>query len=128
MLINLLTNAIKYTPNEGQIDVSVEKMDADTIRISVKDNGIGIAEQDHDKVFAAFERVENKYAMSQSGTGLGMPLTKKLAEVNNAELSFESELGIGSTFHLTLPAVEIAQVISIAVSYTHLTLPTICSV
>ena len=112
MLINLLTNAIKYTPKQGQIDVLVERISEDKIKISVKDSGIGIAKEDHAKVFAAFERVENQYAMSQSGTGLGMPLTKKLAEVNNAELGFKSELDKGSTFYLILPAVEIAQVAS----------------
>ena len=109
MLINLLSNAIKYTPSGGSIRVWAEKGESQ-IKIFVKDTGIGIAPEDHNKVFAAFERVENQYALSQIGTGLGMPLTKKLAEVNSGSVGFTSAPGEGSTFWLSLPVVKIAQV------------------
>ncbi len=100
MMINLLTNAVKYTQSGGIIDVWAERTPAGRIRINVKDSGIGIAESDRNKVFAPFERIDDEYAMSQVGTGLGMPLTKRLAEVNGGRIDFESELENGSTFFL----------------------------
>ena len=111
MLINLLTNAIKYTQNGGKIIVRAEKKE-NSVSIYVEDNGVGIAEQEQSKVFKAFERVDNQYSLNQVGTGLGMPLTKKLAEVNGGTVDFKSELNLGSTFWLTLPSVEIAQAVS----------------
>lgn len=105
MMINLLTNAVKYTPNGGAIDVWAERIPAGRIRISVKDSGIGILESDRQKVFAPFERIEDDYAMSQVGTGLGMPLTKRLAEVNQGRIDFESTHGKGSTFFLEFEGV-----------------------
>jgi len=107
MLINFLTNAVKYTPEGGQIIVSAARTSGNRVKISVKDSGIGIPENQRDKVFAAFERVDDKYALSQIGTGLGMPLTRKLAEVNGGSADFQSEVGKGSTFWIVLPAVEI---------------------
>jgi signal transduction histidine kinase/ActR/RegA family two-component response regulator len=106
MLINFLTNAVKYTPNGGNIVVWAEKLPDGRAKISVKDSGIGIPASQHSKVFGAFERVEDSYAQSQSGTGLGMPLTKRLAEVNDGSVGFESAPEKGSTFWLVLPSVE----------------------
>jgi len=100
MLINMLTNAIKYTPEGGRIEAWAERATGGKIKIFVKDTGIGIREDDYDKVFQAFERIENKYSMTQVGTGLGMPLTKRLAEVNGARIGFSSKTGEGTTFWL----------------------------
>lgn len=107
MLINFLTNAVKYTPQGGRITVSATRVSGNRARVAVEDTGIGIPENQKDKVFAAFERVDDKYALSQMGTGLGMPLTRRLAEVNLGSADFESKQGEGSTFWITLPAVEI---------------------
>lgn len=109
MMINLLTNAIKYTPDGGQIEVWAERMPGNKIKINVKDSGIGIKPQDRSKVFAAFERIENSYSINQVGTGLGMPLTKRLAEVNAGSINFDSNFGQGSHFWLIFDASEIKQ-------------------
>lgn len=107
MLINFLTNAVKYTPQGGEITVSASRISGNKVKISVTDTGIGIPENQRNKVFSAFERVDDKYALTQIGTGLGMPLTLRLAEVNGGTANFESEVGKGSTFWIVLPAVEI---------------------
>ena len=109
MLINFLTNAVKYTPNGGKITVTTKRFREKSVKISVADTGIGIPESERSKVFGAFERIENKYTLSQMGTGLGMSLTSKLAEVNNGAVGFESEEGRGSTFWVILPGAEIEQ-------------------
>lgn len=106
MLINLLTNAIKYTPDGGNIEVWAERVPGNKVRLSVKDSGVGIGSSDRHKVFAAFERIENAYSLKQVGSGLGMPLTKRLAELNNALIDFKSSPGQGSTFWLVFQAVE----------------------
>lgn len=110
MLINFLTNAIKYTPDGGKITLRAERGAENRVKISVTDTGIGIPKDQRSKVFSAFERVDNRYALSQVGTGLGMPLTKRLAEVNGGIADFESEEGRGSTFWLALPVAEIKEV------------------
>jgi len=109
MLINLLTNAVKYTPEGGSITVKAERTGAGRIEISVQDTGVGIPESEKPKVFGAFERVENQYSMAQVGTGLGMPLTKKLAEVNRGSVDFESTEGEGSRFWISMPAVDLGE-------------------
>ena len=106
MLINLLTNAIKYTPEGGTIVVWAERIPGNKIKICVKDTGVGIEHSDRDKVFSAFERIDHTYSISQVGTGLGMPLTKKLAEVNGGVIDFESTPGKGTTFWLIFPAIQ----------------------
>ena len=103
MIINFLTNAVKYTPEGGTITVSATRFAGDRVKIAVEDTGIGIQESQKEKVFSAFERVDDEYAQKQMGTGLGMPLTSKLAEVNGGLTGFESEFGKGSTFWIVLP-------------------------
>jgi len=107
MLINFLTNAVKYTPDGGTITVSVTKLRDERAKIMVHDTGVGIPEDQRSKVFAPFERVEHDYAAAQVGTGLGMPLTRRLAEVNGGVVGFDSEEGKGSVFWLILPALTI---------------------
>lgn len=103
MLINFLTNAIKYTPDGGSITVRAERLAQNRVKIAISDSGIGISAADREKVFGAFERIENSYTKAQIGTGLGMPLTQRLAEVNGGLVDFESSEGSGSTFWLILP-------------------------
>ncbi|RMG43619.1 MAG: response regulator [Candidatus Dadabacteria bacterium] len=106
MLINLLTNAIKYTPDGGEIELWAERTPGNKIKICVKDTGVGIEESERHKVFSAFERIDHAYSINQMGTGLGMPLTKKLAEVNGGMIDFQSRPGKGSTFWLVFPAAQ----------------------
>jgi len=109
MLINFLTNAIKYTPDNGTITVSVVAYAGKRVKIAIKDTGVGIPADQRSKVFGAFERVENSYSAKQSGTGLGMPLTKRLAEANGGIVDFDSVPGEGSTFWLILPGTRVSR-------------------
>ncbi|MCI5064457.1 hybrid sensor histidine kinase/response regulator [bacterium] len=110
IILNLLTNAIKYTPEEGDIELWCERAPGNRVAVHVEDNGIGIAPQNHAKVFEAFERVDHSYALSQGGTGLGMSLTKRLAEKNGGRIDFTSALDKGSHFWVSFPAIANASI------------------
>jgi signal transduction histidine kinase len=103
VLINLLTNAVKYTKEGGQIVLDACAEPQGRVRISVTDTGVGIPKEDRDKVFRAFERLEDSYAKLQVGTGLGLSLTKKLVLLNGGIIDFVSSCGKGSTFWIILP-------------------------
>lgn len=109
IMINLLTNAVKYTKDRGVLEVWAERIPGNYIRINVRDNGVGIEPSQHSKVFTPFERVDNSYSMKQVGAGLGMSLTKRLVEVNGGTIGFESQPGVGSHFWVAFPAVEAHQ-------------------
>ncbi len=104
ILLNLLSNAAKFT-EEGSITLRTEVVDH-FVRLSVADTGIGIAREDFDKVFEEFRQVDERVARRVGGTGLGMPISKKLVEMQGGEMWFESEPGVGSTFYFTLPIYE----------------------
>jgi CheY-like chemotaxis protein len=110
ILINLLTNAIKYTPEGGKIILSGEEVEPGIVRISVKDTGVGIPIDQYSRVFAPFERIDDEYSNKQVGTGLGMALTRKLVEGTGGIIDFTSEVGSGSTFWVELPAVKVDHV------------------
>jgi signal transduction histidine kinase len=107
VLINLLTNAVKYTPDGGKIEVWAERAPSQLIRINVKDSGVGIDPSQRDKVFAPFERLNHSYSRQQAGVGLGLSLAKRLAEINGGSLDFESKLGTGSRFWVLLKSAEV---------------------
>ena len=99
--LNLLTNAVKYTDHGGfSLNVHVEDINDEecTLKISVKDTGIGIKAEDLDKLFAAYERLDEEKNSGIQGTGLGLDISKKFAELMNAKLYCESEYGKGSEF------------------------------
>jgi signal transduction histidine kinase/putative methionine-R-sulfoxide reductase with GAF domain len=102
ILINLLSNAAKYT-DEGQIDLMVEPEDAEHVCIAVRDTGIGVAPEDYDTLFRAFEQIDNSTTRTTGGTGLGLPITKWMVNMHNGDIWFESELGQGTTFFIRLP-------------------------
>jgi signal transduction histidine kinase/DNA-binding response OmpR family regulator len=104
VLSNLVGNAIKYTPAEGTINLSLEQ-DGDQIIIRVQDNGFGIAEADLPYVFDKFYRVKNKKTEMISGTGLGLSIVKSIVEKHEGQIWVESELDKGTTFTFTLPIV-----------------------
>lgn len=105
ILINLISNAIKYTPSGGEITVSAVHM-ADKIQILISDTGIGMSEETQNRLFGRYERGEESYSREQVGTGIGLSLTKHLAEINGGSIGFRSELGKGSTFWILIPVAE----------------------
>ncbi len=106
ILVNLISNAIKFTAIEGNIDVSIEKL-AETnedvmLKFAVKDNGIGITEEQIDKIFDAFSQADVSTSRKFGGTGLGLAISGKLVTFMGGKLEIESEVGQGSTFFFTL--------------------------
>lgn len=103
ILRNFLSNALKFT-ERGQIRTSAEWIDADDqMMFSVEDTGIGIAPEDHARIFEEFAQLDNQLQRKAKGSGLGLPVSKKLAELLGGSVSVQSTLGEGSTFSLTLP-------------------------
>jgi signal transduction histidine kinase len=102
ILLNLLSNAVKFTADGGRIDVLAQREDGNAV-ISVRDTGIGIAQEDQAAVFEEFRQVGRDYTRKQEGTGLGLALTKKFVELHGGRIWVESEIGKGSTFTFTLP-------------------------
>ncbi|MDB5279255.1 MAG: domain S-box protein [Ferruginibacter sp.] len=101
VLINLLTNAVKYSPYAAKVFILVEQ-EMDVIKVSVKDTGIGIAQQSVDKIFEKYHRVEEN-AVQFQGLGVGLYISYEIIQRHNGKLWAESELGKGSTFYFTLP-------------------------
>jgi signal transduction histidine kinase/CheY-like chemotaxis protein len=104
ILYNLVSNAIKYTPDGGHIEVTALVRDGE-VRVSVADDGIGIDPKDHESVFEEFKQVGDP-AERQPGTGLGLAVTKRLAEAHDGRMEIVSAVGQGSTFTLVLPALD----------------------
>jgi signal transduction histidine kinase len=103
MLINLLSNAVKFTPEGGRITVSAGDDDEGYFVVSVRDTGIGIAEEDQPKVLLPFNQVDSKLSRKYEGTGLGLPLTKRLMELHGGWLEIDSALERGTTVKLVFP-------------------------
>lgn len=102
ILYNLLSNAAKFTPEYGSIDVSVKRLE-DKFKVIVKDSGIGIAEKDQERVFIEFEQVENSYTKKYEGTGLGLPIVKKMVTMMGGQVYLRSMEGIGTEISFILP-------------------------
>lgn len=101
ILINLIFNAVKFT-TEGKITVKVSREDKD-LHFMVKDTGIGIAKENHEKVFERFYQVDSSYTRKVRGAGLGLALCKEFVELLGGKIWIKSEPGKGSEFHFTLP-------------------------
>ena len=102
MLINLISNAIKFTDPGGWVRVSARRV-GETVEFNVADNGIGIAKEDQEAIFEEFRQASGNYAQKREGTGLGLSLTRKFVEMHGGKIWVESELGKGATFTFTLP-------------------------
>ncbi|MGH2542997.1 MAG: sensor histidine kinase, partial [Ardenticatenaceae bacterium] len=102
LLSNLIINAIKYSPEGGAVTVRVERT-ADAILIDVKDEGIGIPAEYYERIFEPFFRVDNSTTREVYGTGLGLPLCRGIARAHGGDITLESEVGAGTTFHVRLP-------------------------
>jgi signal transduction histidine kinase len=114
VLVNLVSNAHKYTPASGEIICGAERCRnewdpngaVEVVHIWVKDNGIGISEEDQKKIFQKFFRSDDQKAREVTGTGLGLNITKSLVEMQGGRIWFESEFRKGTTFHFTVPISE----------------------
>jgi two-component system cell cycle sensor histidine kinase PleC len=103
VIYNLLSNAVKFTPDGGKIGMRARTSDSD-IEIVVWDTGIGIAPENMEKLFEGFFRVDTPYSRVTEGTGLGLPISKKLVELHGGNLSVESKgLNSGTSVRFTLP-------------------------
>jgi two-component system cell cycle sensor histidine kinase PleC len=103
VVLNLISNAVKFTPEGGQIVVALSRLDDERLRVSVTDTGIGIAPEDLARLARPFEQVEGQHSKTTQGTGLGLALTKSLIELHGGELTMESEPGRGTTVSFDLP-------------------------
>ena len=103
VLLNLLANAVKFTPAGGRVSLSVLPEGSD-LTIVVADTGMGIPADRQQRVFGTFERLHEDRA-TIGGTGIGLALTKDLVELQHGEIGFESTEGAGTTFHVRLPGV-----------------------
>lgn len=99
---NLIDNAIKYTPEGGSVEVSLENL-GDRVKVSVKDSGIGIPKEEQGKIFTEFFRAKNAASVKEDGTGLGLYIVKNIVKIHGGNIGFESEEGKGSVFHFTVP-------------------------
>lgn len=104
VLMNLIGNAVKFTPQDGKVIVAIEKNGNDYIQISIADNGPGIRPEEADKIFSKFYQVANVDKQKPQGSGLGLAISKALVEMHGGKIWVESKLGRGSTFYFTLPA------------------------
>jgi PAS domain S-box-containing protein len=102
MLLNLVSNALKFTASGGRVDIRRRRVES-WAEVSVSDSGIGIAEKDLGSLFTEFQQLAAGPGKRVQGTGLGLALTKRFAEMHGGKVSVESTLGKGSTFTLRLP-------------------------
>jgi heavy metal sensor kinase len=102
MVLNLLDNAIKYTPAGGAVSVKLVR-EAATVKIVVSDNGVGIPAEAAGRIFERFYRVDQSRSRAEGGSGLGLSIARWVAEAHNGKIELVSEPGRGSTFIITLP-------------------------
>jgi signal transduction histidine kinase len=103
ILYNFLSNAVKFTPSRGRIEVRAKMLDERMVRVSVTDTGCGIAEADKEKIFEKFRQLDGSITRQSPGSGLGLAISKELAIMLAGSIGLESELGKGSTFWLDIP-------------------------
>lgn len=103
VLYNYLSNALKFTGDNGRIMVRTTAEPGNCIRIEVEDDGIGIRTEDMDRLFVEFQQLDSTTAKKYPGTGLGLALTKKIVEAQGGKVGVHSEYGCGSTFYAILP-------------------------
>ena len=104
ILTNLLSNAIRYTPTGGSISVRARPDDSNVV-VEVADTGIGISEDDQLRIYERFYRTEEAKSATTFGVGLGLAITRDLVSSLTGTIDVRSEVGVGSTFTVTLPAI-----------------------
>jgi signal transduction histidine kinase len=103
VLMNLIGNALKFTPVQGRVTVSASRNGGESVQVSVSDTGPGVPPEEKEKIFAKFYRVAEVNGENSKGTGLGLAIAKALVELHGGKIWVESEEGHGSTFYFTLP-------------------------
>jgi signal transduction histidine kinase len=106
IMINLLSNAVKFTPQGGQVTLGARVGPSGDLLLWVRDTGIGIAPENIEKALAPFSQVDNALNRKYSGTGLGLPLVRRLAELHGGNIQIDSKLGSGTTVTVRLPQQE----------------------
>jgi signal transduction histidine kinase len=102
ILLNLVSNAVKFTPEGGHVGMVARAVDGD-VELSVRDSGIGLGEADLGTIFEEFQQIDSAYARTQQGTGLGLALVKRFVEAMGGSIAVTSAPGVGSTFMIRLP-------------------------
>ena len=103
IVINLVTNSVKFTRDGGKIDVAARRNEDGDFELTVTDNGAGVPKEKLDRIFKPFSRVDNRYDSENAGTGLGLSLVRGLAGLHGGRAWMESELGKGSRVHVVFP-------------------------
>ena len=103
ILYNLFSNAVKFTPARGQIEIKAHRLDDKMMRVAIIDTGCGIAKADHEHIFEKFRQVDGSLTRQTPGTGLGLAISKELATLLTGQIGLESEPDKGSTFWLDIP-------------------------
>jgi signal transduction histidine kinase len=104
ILVNLLSNALKYT-KDGTVEITAEHENpGGRITLRVRDTGVGIAPEDHTRIFEPFQQAKRVITRPQGGTGLGLAISRRLARMLGGDIAVQSQLGAGSTFTVVIPA------------------------
>lgn len=103
VFLNILSNAVKFTPKGGNVSIDITRDDFGNVVCCVRDTGIGIEEENLEKVFAPFVQIEGSLARNYEGTGLGLPLSQNVMELHGGQIRLESSLGVGTVAYLTFP-------------------------
>jgi len=106
ILVNLLSNAINYTPEGGSINIVISETKEENILISISDTGIGIPEKDLPRIFERFYRVDKARSRISGGTGLGLSIVKHLVELHKGTITVSSTVGVGTKFTIELPSIQ----------------------
>ena len=102
VVVNLLSNAVKFTPEDGHIEAA-SRFEGDDLVVRVKDDGIGVAEEDHEKIFQEFYQADNSYARRYQGTGLGLALVRRMMALHGGSVTIVSRRGHGAAFRCVFP-------------------------
>ena len=108
IILNILSNAVKYGKEDGNIEVYICQDNSSSISISIKDDGIGIPDEMKEKIFDRFLKVDNSLSRNTEGSGIGLAIVKELVEIHKGTIKYKSEINCGTEFKITFPILEYA--------------------